>query len=60
VGAYYYLRVVWYMYFDSADGRASAESRARMRLILLINALAVTALGLLPNALLDICRRLIP
>jgi hypothetical protein len=27
---------------------------------LLINALAVTALGLLPNALLDICRRLIP
>jgi hypothetical protein len=31
-----------------------------MRLILLINALAVTALGLLPNALLDICRRLIP
>jgi NADH-quinone oxidoreductase subunit N len=60
VGAYYYLRVVWYMYFDSADDPASPASRPRMRLILLINALAVTALGLLPNALLDICRRLLP
>jgi NADH-quinone oxidoreductase subunit N len=60
VGAYYYLRVVWYMYFDAGDGRTPVASRRRMRLILLINALAVTALGLLPNALLDICRRLIP
>ncbi len=31
-----------------------------MRLILLVNALAVLALGLLPNALLDMCQHLFP
>ena len=60
VGAFYYLRVVWYMYFEAADDRPRVEFKPRMRLILLINALAVTALGLLPNALLEICARLIP
>jgi NADH-quinone oxidoreductase subunit N len=60
VGAYYYLRVVWYMYFEAADDRPRVEFKSRMRLILLINALAVTALGLFPNALLEICARLIP
>jgi NADH-quinone oxidoreductase subunit N len=60
IGAFYYLRVVWYMYFEAADGRAPGERRGRMRLILLINTIAVVALGLLPNALLEICSRLIP
>jgi NADH-quinone oxidoreductase subunit N len=60
VGAFYYLRVVWYMYFDAAGDRPAAERRPRMRLILLLNTLAVAALGLLPNALLDICQRLFP
>jgi NADH-quinone oxidoreductase subunit N len=59
IGAYYYLRVVWYMYFESAGDRGPAEPRARVRLVLLINALAVLLLGLLPNALLTICQRLI-
>jgi NADH-quinone oxidoreductase subunit N len=60
VGAFYYLRVVWYMYFEAAGDRPAAQSKPRMRLILLINTLAVAALGLLPNALLDICQRLFP
>jgi NADH-quinone oxidoreductase subunit N len=60
VGAFYYLRVVWYMYFEAAGDRPPAEPRPRMRLILLLNTLAVAALGLLPNALLDICQRLFP
>jgi NADH-quinone oxidoreductase subunit N len=60
IGAFYYLRVVWYMYFEPADGRTPGERRSRMRLILLINTLAVVGLGLLPNALLEICSRLIP
>jgi NADH-quinone oxidoreductase subunit N len=60
VGAFYYLRVVWYMYFEPAGDRPPAERRWRMRLILLINTAAVAALGLLPNALLDICQRLFP
>ena len=60
VGAFYYLRVVWYMYFEAAGDRPVAERGPRMRLILLLNTLTVAALGLLPNALLDICQRLFP
>ena len=35
VGAFYYLRVVWYMYFDAPGDRPVPEARPRMRLILL-------------------------
>jgi NADH-quinone oxidoreductase subunit N len=59
VGAYYYLRVVWYMYFEPAAERPEAPPRLRMRFILLINTAAVALMGLLPNALLDLCARLI-
>src|SRR5580692_11424329 len=37
IGAFYYLRVVWYMYFDAADGRPVPETRPRMRLVLVLN-----------------------
>jgi NADH-quinone oxidoreductase subunit N len=59
VGAYYYLRVVWYMYFEPAGEGPAAPPRRRMRFILLINTAAVALMGLLPNALLDLCARLI-
>jgi NADH-quinone oxidoreductase subunit N len=59
VGAYYYLRVVWYMYFEPAGERPAAPPRLRMRFILLLNTAAVALIGLLPNALLDLCARLI-
>jgi NADH-quinone oxidoreductase subunit N len=60
VGAFYYLRVVWYMYFEPAGDRPVPEARARMRFILLLNTAAVTVMGLLPNALLRICERVLP
>jgi NADH-quinone oxidoreductase subunit N len=59
VGAFYYLRVVWFMYFEAPGGRPRAPRRARMRLVLLLNALAVVILGVLPNSLLVLCARLI-
>jgi NADH-quinone oxidoreductase subunit N len=59
VGAYYYLRVVWYMYFEGAGERGRPETRGRMRFILALNAAAVLLLGLLPNGLLSLCGRLI-
>jgi NADH-quinone oxidoreductase subunit N len=58
VGAFYYLRVVWYMYFEAPQDESIAPKRPRMRLILLINTLAVALLGLLPQALLEICQRM--
>ena len=60
VGAFYYLRVVWYMYFEPAGDRSVPEARGRMRFILLLNTAAVTILGLLPNALLRICEHVLP
>ena len=60
IGAYYYLRVVWYMYFEVASDRAVPEPRLRLRFILLINTAAVTVMGLLPNALLALCQRVLP
>jgi NADH-quinone oxidoreductase subunit N len=60
VGAFYYLRVVWYMYFEAAGDRPVPEARARMRFILVINTVAVTVMGVLPNALLRICERVLP
>jgi NADH-quinone oxidoreductase subunit N len=59
VGAFYYLRVVWYMYFEQSVERVAAEPRGRMRAILVLNTLAVFVLGLLPNTLLTICQRVI-
>jgi NADH-quinone oxidoreductase subunit N len=60
VGAFYYLRVVWYMYFEAPGDRPVPEARGRMRFILLLNTAAVTIMGLLPNALLSLCQRVLP
>jgi NADH-quinone oxidoreductase subunit N len=60
IGAFYYLRVVWYMYFEVAGDRIVPEPRRRLRFILLLNTAAVTVMGLLPNALLSLCQRVLP
>ena len=60
VGAFYYLRVVWLMYFDP-PGELPGTSRApALRLVLAINALAILLLGVLPGGLLELCRQAIP
>jgi NADH-quinone oxidoreductase subunit N len=61
VGAFYYLRVVWFMFFEPAGTDAPKPGkRSRLRFILVLNTLAVAGMGLLPNALLRLCERLIP
>jgi len=59
IGAFYYLRVVWYMYFEPAAPAHAAAPAPAARVVLTLNTLAVLALGLLPNALLALCARLI-
>jgi len=59
IGAFYYLRVVWYMYFEPAGDRPATPQRASFRAVLVINTAAVALLGLLPNALLELCGRLL-
>ncbi len=55
VGAFYYLRIVKLMYFDAPQDNAAISAPVDMKLILSINALALLALGILPQGLMNIC-----
>jgi NADH-quinone oxidoreductase subunit N len=60
VGVFYYLRVVKLMYFDAPgdlpEGRGGGVA---VRSVLALNAAAVLVLGLVPNALIELCARVI-
>ena len=59
VGAYYYLRVIWYMYFEEAEDQAVLQSSADTRLVLSLNGVAVLALGIMPGWLWVLCVQVI-
>jgi NADH-quinone oxidoreductase subunit N len=60
IGVFYYLRVVKLMYFDApGDLPAGRSSSVGVRAVLALNAAAVLALGLVPNALIQLCARVI-
>jgi NADH-quinone oxidoreductase subunit N len=59
VGAYYYLRVVRLMYFESPADTQPIAPRSEVRILLTVNGLAVLVLGLIPGGLLGICERAI-
>ncbi len=55
VGAYYYLRVIWYMYFDKAEDRSVFQANTDTRIVLSLNGVAVLVLGIVPGWLLALC-----
>lgn len=59
IGAYYYLRVIMFMYFEEPKPELAnvkvSVSRGIMAVIT-VNGLAALILGLLPSGLIDICR----
>ena len=55
VGAFYYLRIVKLMYFDAPKDNAAISAPIDMQLALSINAIALLALGLMPQSLMSIC-----
>ena len=55
IGAYYYLRVIWYMYFDSAEDKSVFQASLDTRLVLSLNGIAILALGIVPNWLMALC-----
>lgn len=55
IGAFYYLRIVKLMYFDVPQDSAIINAPADMKLVLSINAIALLALGIMPQALMQIC-----
>jgi NADH-quinone oxidoreductase subunit N len=60
IGAFYYLRVVWLMYFEDPEQQPALAHATPLKLVLGINALAVLALGVFPDGLLALCRQVIP
>jgi NADH-quinone oxidoreductase subunit N len=60
VGAFYYLRIVKLMFFDPpGELPVGASSGAPVRAVLALNGLAVLALGVMPNALIQLCARVV-
>ena len=55
IGAYYYLRVIWYMYFEEGEDKAVLQANMDTRLVLSLNSVAVLALGIVPGWLLAMC-----
>ena len=59
IGAYYYLRVVWYMYFADPVDTTPLSAAADMRIVMSANALGLLVLGVFPGGLLDLCGRVL-
>jgi NADH-quinone oxidoreductase subunit N len=55
IGAFYYLRVVKLMYFDTPVDSAPITAGLDLRLLLSLNGLAVAAFGLFPDAVMMVC-----
>src|SRR5690606_12898621 len=55
IGAFYYRRVVWLMYFEAPGEQPVVGRAGAMKLVLAVNALAVLALGVFPERLLALC-----
>ncbi|MCY4419865.1 MAG: NADH-quinone oxidoreductase subunit NuoN [Gammaproteobacteria bacterium] len=55
VGAFYYLRVVKYMYFDEAEHSFQRQPSVLAQTVLSVNGLLVVGLFIFPNALLNYC-----
>lgn len=54
IGAFYYLRVVKYMYFDKPTDDAALNREADMGVVLSINGLLVLGLGIFPGILMSL------
>jgi NADH-quinone oxidoreductase subunit N len=55
VGAFFYLRVVKLMYFDTPVDSAPITAGLDLRLLLSMNGLAVAGFGLFPDAMMMVC-----
>ena len=55
IGAYYYLRVVWYMYFEKPEASIPIEPSFVVSSAVSINTLLLLILFIFPQTLLGIC-----
>ncbi len=57
VGAFYYIRVVKYIYFDAERVAFNFDESRLMQLTVLVTAIAVVVLGIYPDPLIDFCKQ---
>ena len=55
VGAFYYLRVIRFMYFDNAEDRSVFQAGLDTRVMLSLNGMAILFLGTFPGWLMAMC-----
>ena len=55
IGAFYYLRIVKLMYFDTPESHTPITVDSDAALLMSVNGFAVLLLGLLPNQLMSVC-----
>ena len=59
VGAFYYVRVVWFMYFADPLDETPISAPASMRFVISVNGLGLLAFGVFPGYLLALCTRVL-
>jgi NADH-quinone oxidoreductase subunit N len=59
IGAFYYIRLIKVMYFDTAEDKQPLASQFDLRLGLTANGLAVLLLGIFPGSLMALCHQVI-
>jgi len=57
IGAFYYIRVVKYIYFDTERGPFNLVESRSMQATVVVMALAVVALGIYPDPLMELCKQ---
>ena len=57
VGAFYYLRIVWLMYFEKPEVPYAVGGAIDMRSVLSLNGILVLGLGILPAPLFGLCQQ---
>ncbi len=55
IGAFYYLRVIWVMYFEDSEGNETVDAPGDLRLMVSLNALAQLGLVLFVGPLTALC-----
>lgn len=59
VGAFYYLRVIWFMYFEAAEDQSIFQAGLDTRFVLSLNGISILALGIMPGWLMGLCIQVI-
>jgi NADH-quinone oxidoreductase subunit N len=59
IGAFYYLRIVWYMYFAEPSEEVPLVAAPDIRVAISANGLSLLALGVFPGYLLNLCANVI-